>query len=447
MAKFVALLLLVGTGALGSVSPDISGPKAQKASSAAPRRETAVTASSPADEPGDSPFNYEEPRPGVIADARDDSSTVVSAVSADFDGDGVQDVVSVDELGQVRFVKGNAAALFPGTDREKNIASAAAATFLSEQTVARLGFSPDDLIVGDFNADGQRDVIAVKAGADALILLAGNGKGGFADAANLYVPGAITTVAAGEIGRSDGQTDVAVGYVAASKAYVAIFEHPEGAFTHRPEIFPLPAPANSIAIGEFDRDGYSDVAVSSGDKLTIVHGRGQAYPLDLLPAANIQRPAAAVSTIQLPFPVASMIAAEMTGTRGDGLAMLGEDGRVHYFKPSTRGGVAVRRLRSSLPLKAASFQPAGTEKSSFIQSVLKGPSSEGEADATGLLMANTDDLISKGRSEVMRDKAAKADAELKKLSPVDQASFTNAALERQAATGANRKRQIGRAHV
>ncbi len=381
-----------------------------------------------------STLHYLDPVSAV--DGAAGGAATVAAASADFNSDGTGDVVSVDAAGGVHIFAGRIETQFP----HLKAANSDGRAFSMLNVEATLPIVPDEVFAGDFNADGDRDVLAYRKGDNSLYLLAGNGKGEFASCVREYVNGPITAVDAGEIGRPDGQTDVAVAYVSESKAYVEIFEHPEGAFSHKPEIFPIHEPGSSITIGQLERDPYADVAIGGGETLTVVHGRGQAYPLDILPEADIQRPAAAVRSMKLNFTVSSLIAAGMDGTRNDGLAILGTDGRVRYFKAGVDADQPKARPRAKTPIVAAGFIPAGIEQNEFVASQQTSPHTESEADASGLLMANTDDILSKGRSKVMKEKASALAAERAKL-PADKRAAADAIqAEKQVQLRADRRR-------
>ncbi|MBS1795693.1 MAG: carboxypeptidase regulatory-like domain-containing protein, partial [Acidobacteria bacterium] len=103
-----------------------------------------------------------------------------------------------------------------------------------------------------------------------------------------------------------------------------------------PEIFKLPAPADELAIGNLDEDFYRDVAVASGNQLTIIGGRGQAYPWDLIPNSGITRPAATVATRRMPFSIAAMAVGRFGAKRGESLALLGADGNLYRLEANRR---------------------------------------------------------------------------------------------------------------
>ena len=235
-------------------------------------------------------------------DAKNTNSQPQVLASADFDSDGIEDLVTADASGNLKFYHGNS--LRKGEiEKGKN---AETEPFELTGKSFSLNIAPDYLFAGDFNADGGKDVLAAAKGTNFLVLLSGDGRGNFSAPNALAVDGRITAIQTGEIGRKDGQTDLAVAFVNKSGAFLAVFEHPEGAFKHKPEIFKLSSPATDLAIGNLDEDFYADIAVASGNDLTIIHGRGQAYPWDLMPDLNIKRPDAFVAVRKMPFAISAL---------------------------------------------------------------------------------------------------------------------------------------------
>ena len=269
-------------------------------------------------------------------DAKNNDSQPQTLASADFDADGIEDLVTADAGGNLKFYRGNflrsgdveKGRLGDGETRRKGEIE----PFKFSGKSFALSISPDFLLTGDFNADGQKDVLAAAKAGNFVVFLSGDGRGNFSQSNALPVAGQITAMQTGEIGRKDGQTDVAVAFTNKSGAFLAVFEHPEGAFKHKPEIFKLPAPATDLAIGNLDEDFYADIAVASGDILTIVHGRGQAYPWDLLPDSGIKRPSAFVASRKMPFAISALTTGRFGTKRGDSLAMLGQDGNVYQIE-------------------------------------------------------------------------------------------------------------------
>ena len=314
--------------------------------------------------------------------------------SADFDSDGIADLVTADSNGTLRIYRGNADSIYPNSPQAKQ--HRAVGTFLdspfypSEKSFS-LGATPDFLEAGDFNADGKMDVLALTNGDNRLQFLPGDGHGNFSAPVTVPLSGNATALAVGEIGRRDGQTDVAVAIENGKGAQLLIFESPEGAFKHQPEIFALPSAATDLAIGHLDRDSYGDVAVACGNNLTIVHGRGQAYPLDLMAEMDIKRPAAAMQTRQFAFGISGLAIGKFTASRGDSLAVLATDGSIYTLDPQREAGEPTIKNLTAAELNKTTelrFAPAGAESELRKLATLKTdvPSSEQEAEQSGQLM-------------------------------------------------------------
>lgn len=259
----------------------------------------------------------------------------VAGSSADFDSDGVKDVVTVDTTGRIRLFRGNADTIYP--NHPEAVARRAErgdpTPFEPTHIEVLLPNVPDQLFAGDLNGDGFIDIIAVTTGLDRLNLVFGGGYGAFSQPVSMPVGGRITAVAAGEIGRKDQVVDLAVAYQNKEGSFVAVYEHREGAFRRPPERYRIVAPANSIAIGKLDRDSYGDVAVASGSLLTIIHGRGNPYPLDMSVDIKIERPKAVVQSRQMPFQIADLEVGNFGDQYGESLVLLGTDGRLVHMEP------------------------------------------------------------------------------------------------------------------
>jgi parallel beta-helix repeat protein len=341
--------------------------------------------------------------------AANNGAQPTALAAADFDSDGVADLVTADQSGTLRLYRGNADSLNPNSPAAKQRRASGQFTddpFYSTDTVFNLSIRPDFLAAGDFNADGHKDILVAANGDSALHLLAGNGKGSFAADRAIKIEGSITALATGEIGRADGQTDVAVAVTNKDGAQLLVFEHPESAFKHKPEVFKLPAPATDIAIGNLDGDFYGDVAVACGDVLTIVHGRGQAYPWDLVPRLKINRPPAVVATQTMSFTIAALVVGKFGNQRGDSLALLGGDGNLYDLEParkempSNTGLSAVARSDA----KRSLFLPADAEVRN-LGTIAEAPLSQEEGEKRGLLFADASKLKAGKINEFLQEKS------------------------------------------
>lgn len=277
--------------------------------------------------------------------------------SADFDEDGVLDLVSgyVGPAGGLLTLhRGNGDFLWPN-DVQGRARQAAGrlvnAPFWPEAVVVELPEPPDFLEAGDFDADGHADVIAAVRGGQMLYVLRGDGRGGWHGLHTIELPGQATAFAVGEVNRADGLADIVVGVIGREGPCVLIFESPEGALRREPERISLPDEATALALGQLDEGFESDLAIAAGHHLVIVYGRERSA--DQPSAASRIR----IDRQLLPSRLIAMAIGDFLW--GDGhraeIAALGEDGTVRVF---------ARRLSSKVepvnPLAAASWEVIAT---------------------------------------------------------------------------------------
>jgi CSLREA domain-containing protein len=334
--------------------------------------------------------------------AANDNSQPAALASADFDSDGVDDLLTADTNGNLKFYHGKGLAKYAGLTE-----SGAETPFEATGKSFALNISPDFLLTGDFNADGQKDILAAKKGANFLTLLQGNGKGSFAPPSAIALTGQITALATGEIGRRDGQTDVAVALTGRAGSFLAVFEHPEGAFKHKPEVFKLSSPATDLAIGNLNGDFYGDIAAASGSILTIVQGRGQAYPWDLLPDSGIKRPAASVAARKMPFGIAALTVGRFGTQRGESLALLGQDGNLYRLEPRRAEKPSNEKLLNEMKAQTTQnlFVPTGADARNLV--TIAAPPISPEEDRQSIKSTLGGDEISDAQKKRMAEQLEK----------------------------------------
>jgi hypothetical protein len=210
----------------------------------------------------------------------------LSLATADFDEDGVPDLVAGYEAqaqGILTLHRGNIDSINPNS-REAQLRQKSDtytdAPFLSTALVMKSPVTPDFLGTGDFDANGHWDVVVGSRDSNHLYLLSGDGAGSFPMRREVLLPGALTALATGEVNRADGLTDVVVGVTATQGAQALIFEGPEGALRSKPEVFAVSGQINAIALGQLDQSYESDVVLAAGRELILVHGRDRKLSLD-----------------------------------------------------------------------------------------------------------------------------------------------------------------------
>src|SRR5438552_3588649 len=192
----------------------------------------------------------------------------LALASGDFDEDGVPDLISAfagsagvpPASGFITLHRGNVDSIYPNTreaEERKARGEFTDAPFLSPAKVFEVPSEPDFIGAGDFDADGHLDVVMAARGGNHLYWMAGDGHGGFGSTPVIELPGRVTAMTVGEINRRDGLADVVIGIdrsanagsagvppavdegaggTPAYRAQLLIFEGPEGALKHEPEM-------------------------------------------------------------------------------------------------------------------------------------------------------------------------------------------------------------------
>ena len=180
--------------------------------------------------------------------------------SADFNGDGIPDLVAV--------CCGNGSA------------NSSVGVFLGQgdgtfQTPASYGVgqAAESVITGDFNGDGFPDLVVGNTGSNSLSLLPGNGDGTFQPAKAIPGYWALTVAAADFNG--DGILDLVFGSYPGTGVTV-LLGNGDGTFQNLGS-YGVGDQPESIAVGDFNGDGKPDVAVatqSSGAAVLLGYGDG-----------------------------------------------------------------------------------------------------------------------------------------------------------------------------
>ncbi|MEO8673050.1 MAG: Calx-beta domain-containing protein [Tahibacter sp.] len=215
---------------------------------------------------------------GLSPGARNSSveTRAVSLASADFNSDGYADLVSgygQGEAGLIAVHRGDPDAYSPTSPTafaniERGIFPPG---FVSEPQVWNVPVVPELLIAGDFNADGEPDVVFAQRGDDAIYFMPGV-QSGFGAARKIALSGTVDTIAAGEIDFPNAALDLVVAISAESGARLKIYRD---GISNNPLDYPVAAAVTQLAVGNLDDSMMGAVAILAGGKVSILHGYNQ----------------------------------------------------------------------------------------------------------------------------------------------------------------------------
>lgn len=258
------------------------------------------------------------------------------AVAADFDADGVIDLL-VAHNDRVVLHQGNIGAFAPQTqeDWEAIRDGRFVAPFKSNTRSTNVPAAADFVFSGDFNRDTKLDAAFAARGDSFLYVLEGDGKGNFPNLRRIKVAGAITSVAAGDVNRADGLTDLVVGTRTADRSEMQIFAGLGDIFASAPLVHNLPSQAEAIVVGQLDTNEFNDIAVAVGSDIIILSGADITLP-GMMPPVEMQRLPQSAN-------VKSLVAGDFLPDRDNRveLAALSPDGTVRIF---ARGALDTRPI-------------------------------------------------------------------------------------------------------
>ncbi|MFW9261148.1 FG-GAP-like repeat-containing protein [Nostoc sp. CALU 546] len=185
-----------------------------------------------------------------------------SIVVGDFDKDGNTDLVTANKSSQsVSVLLGNGNGTFKS-----------ASNF---SVVGFNGLSPSSVAVADFNKDGKLDLVTANNLSNNISVLLGKGDGSFQNAVNFALESASApiSIAVGDFNK-DGKSDIVTVNNASQNISVLLGNGTGGFGTAKN--FKVPSRPSFVTVSDFNGDGKSDLAVTSSyfNNVSILLGNG-----------------------------------------------------------------------------------------------------------------------------------------------------------------------------
>lgn len=264
----------------------------------------------------------------------------LAMTAADVDEDGVADLICSYDSPQGAFIaiyRGNVDAIYPHTAQARQRQEQGTFTdapFLAPARVFATPVAGELMVAGDVNGDGRQDIVITSRASRSLYVMAGDGKGSLHLAKEVALPGAVTALAAGDVNCRDGLTDILVGVVGDSGPRALVFEGKGGAFETEPEVFALADAASDFAIGQFDNDPATDIAIAAGRSLLLIYGRDRRLTGEASASAAVQP--ATTGKRDFSFNVKSITSGKFSDGGLSDIGLLADDGAIYVLRVQTQ---------------------------------------------------------------------------------------------------------------
>ena len=132
---------------------------------------------------------------------------------------------------------------------------------LAAEAILPAGTAPYDLASGDFNGDGHLDLVVTLTNAKTFQVLFGNGNGTFQAPQSISIAGLASTATVGQVVVADLNHDNKPDVLIATDSGVAVFINTGGSFAQLSNLDGTKTVSN-IAVGDLNSDGNLDVTLT-----------------------------------------------------------------------------------------------------------------------------------------------------------------------------------------
>ncbi len=290
--------------------------------------------------------------------------------------------------------------------------------FLPESLIIRLAEAPDFLATGDFDRDGELDILTATQGSSDIFVFSNvGGDNSFSRVRKLSLAGQITTIGTGRDTTSP-YDDLAIGTIGGEGAQVLFYSTTQSIFDAIPAVYNLSSPASSIAVNQLDSKVPTDLAVTTGNGVFVIHGSGEQWR-NAIAEKFFQ---SQIEDLQI-VPQSNVVVGDFVPDRDNKmeLTVLATDGTIHIkaygtidTRPYTAAEMREKRrrmeaMRATGDFGTADYSPwqgAETDSWNMVQSIpLNGVSAD--SITGGIRLASGNIAASAGEELIIVDPSAR----------------------------------------